>query len=97
MGDSFEIVGMETGGEQRVEGDDGSGSSELLHLLEGLQGVVEHGGASVGSDERGEESLCFDKWVSLARLDQGLDVGEAVGFGEAADGELHGVARGEWG
>lgn len=67
------------------------------HLLESLDGVVEHGGTAVGSDERGVERLLLYSRVVLVGLDQGFDVGETVAFREAADGELLGVAGGDRG
>jgi hypothetical protein len=59
--------------------------------------VVEHAGYAVGSDQSGQEAFFFDFGVFFVGLDEGLDVGEAVGLGEAAHGEVLSVAGGRGG
>lgn len=89
---------MDAGGEEGVEGGGGSGGAEGVHLVEGADGVVEHAGAAVGEDEGGEEGLVGDVGVvGFLGFDEGFDIGEAARVEEAFDGEVEGVAEGDWG
>lgn len=59
--------------------------------------MVEHTCDPVGSDQRAQVGLLRDLGFLLVGLDEGLDVGEAAGLGEAADGEVLSIARGDGG
>lgn len=59
--------------------------------------MIEHTGKAIGSDESGEKRLLGDFGIILMRLDERLDVCKSTRLGEAPDGELLGVARGERG
>ena len=89
---------MDAGSEEGVEGGGGAWGAQEVHVSEGADGVVEHGGAAVGEDEGGEEGLLGDDGVvGFLGFDEGFDVGEAAGLEEAFDGEVEGVGEGDWG
>lgn len=93
LGDSVEMLRIVAGRQQSVEGNGGSGSTQLVHLIKGPQCLVKHAGAAVGSDEGGQERLLGDFGVIFVGFNEGFDVSETVGLGEASDGEILGVAR----
>lgn len=97
MGYPVEALGVVAGGEEGVEGDGGARGAEAVHVEEGLDCLVRHAGAAVGEDEGGKEGFLGDLRVGFLGFDEGGDVGEAAGFGKAANGEVEGVAGGDGG
>ena len=58
--------------------------------------MLKHAGYTIGSNQGGKIGFLGDFGIILVGLDQGLDIVEAATLGEASDGEVLGVARGEW-
>lgn len=57
--------------------------------------MIKHTSKTIGSNEGRKEWFLSDFGVIFVRFEEVFDVRESVGFGEAADGVLLGVARGE--
>lgn len=59
--------------------------------------MVKHASSAVGSDQGGQVGLLFDFGVFFVGLDEGFDLGKAVGLGEATNGEVLCIAGDSWG
>lgn len=57
--------------------------------------MIKHASKTIGSNEGREERFLGDFGVTFVRFEEVFDVRKSVGFGEAADSVLLGVARGE--
>lgn len=55
---------------------------------------MDESGDAVRFDERGDEGLLGDLGLGFVGFEEGLDVGEAAGLGEAADRQFLDVAGG---
>lgn len=66
-------------------------------MIKSSEGMLEHAGYTIGSNQGGKVRFLGDFGIILVGLDQGLDIGEAARLGKAFNGEVLGVARGEWG
>lgn len=66
-------------------------------MIVGFEGVIEHAGEAVRSDEGGDVGFLGDFGIIFVGFQEGFDIGKAARLSETLDGEVLGVARGDRG